>query len=143
MNEKLDLARYRLTVSEEKLDSAKVLLENKKYKDSVSRSYYAMFTAARALLATKGLDSPKHSGVVSLFNQYFVKENAIDKSFGRILVEAKDAREESDYGDFIVVSPEEAELQFKNAELFVNEIKRIIVRFPWFFLPPNSEIPLW
>lgn len=128
MNEKFDLAKYRLSVSEEKLDSAKVLYTNKKYKDSVSRSYYSMFTAARALLATKGLDSSKHSGVVSLFNQQFVKENILDKSFGKILAEAKDAREESDYGDFIIVSPEEAQLQLKNAELFVNEIKRIISR---------------
>lgn len=126
MNEKLDLAKYRLTVSEDKLDSAKVLFENKKYKDSVSRSYYAMFAAARALLATKGLDSSKHSGIVSLFNQYFVKENILDMTFGKMLAEAKDAREESDYGDFTTVSPQEAEVQLKNAERFVNEIKKII-----------------
>lgn len=128
MNQKLDLSKYRLGVSEEKLDSAKVLLMSNKYKDSVSRSYYAMLSAARALLATKGLDSPKHSGIVSLFNLHFVKEGVVNKNLGRILAEAKDAREESDYGDFVIVSPQEAELQLKNAEIFVTEIKNIIAK---------------
>jgi uncharacterized protein (UPF0332 family) len=44
---------------------------------SFARSYYAMFTAARALLATKHLDSSKHTGVVSLFNQHFVKTGGL------------------------------------------------------------------
>lgn len=126
MTEKIALAKYRIEVAEEKLGSAKVLLSNKKYKDSVSRSYYAMFSAARALLATKGLDSPKHSGIISLFNQHFVKENIVDRPLGKTLAEAKDAREESDYGDFTIVSPQEAETQLGNAELFVNEIKTIV-----------------
>jgi uncharacterized protein (UPF0332 family) len=66
------LVFYRLESAREKLTAAKDLLENKHYKDSVSRSYYAIFTAARALLATRQLDSSKHSGVIGLFNQHFV-----------------------------------------------------------------------
>jgi uncharacterized protein (UPF0332 family) len=64
------LVLYRLESAREKLTAAKDLLENKHYKDSVSRSYYAIFTAARALLATRQLDSSKHSGVISFFNQH-------------------------------------------------------------------------
>ena len=74
----IDLARYRLTDAKEKLASAKILLKEKHFKDSLSRSYYAMFSAVRALLALKELDSSKHSGVISLFNQYFVKTNLVD-----------------------------------------------------------------
>ena len=51
------LVLYRLENAHEKLAAAKDLLDNKHYKDSVSRSYYAIFTAARALLAIKKLDS--------------------------------------------------------------------------------------
>jgi len=58
----VDLIRYRLENSKEKLNSARILRENNQLKDSLSRSYYAMFTAARALLATKRLDSSKHAG---------------------------------------------------------------------------------
>lgn len=63
---KKTLSKYRLEDSKEKLESAKILLKSKKYKDSVSRSYYAMLSVARALLATRGLGSSKHSGVISL-----------------------------------------------------------------------------
>lgn len=126
MNENRELAEYRLKESQEKLDSARILFEKGKYKDSVSRSYYAMFTAARALLATKNLDSAKHSGIVSLFNQHFVKTGIVGKNCGRILAEAKGIREESDYGDFVIVSREDALHQIQNADLFISEVSKII-----------------
>lgn len=128
MNKKTDLVEYRLKESREKLESAKILLENRKYKDSVSRSYYAMFTAARALLATKNLDSAKHSGIISLFNQHFVKEKIVNSTCGKILAEAKGIREETDYGDFVIVSREEAKAQIKNAEMLISEVVKAISR---------------
>ena len=103
-----DLVRYRMQNSKEKLDSAKILLENSKFKDSISRSYYAMFTAARALLATKHLDSSKHTGVVSLFNQHFVKTGIVTNDLGRMLMKGKDLRQDGDYKDFVETSIEEA-----------------------------------
>lgn len=126
MNEKRNLSLYRLEDAKEKLSSARILLENNRFKDSVSRSYYAMFSAARALLATKGLDSAKHSGVIALFNQHFVKTVLVDKTMGRILENAKDIRENSDYGDFAIVTKEEAEEQVKNAEKFIQEIEETL-----------------
>ena len=44
-----DLVRYRLDSAKERLDSAKILLEAEQYKDSIGRSYYAIFTAVRAV----------------------------------------------------------------------------------------------
>lgn len=86
---KKELSKYRLEDSKEKLLSARVLLDDGKYKDSVSRSYYSIFSAARALLSTKGLDSAKHSEVISLFNQHFAKENVVSKDYGKLISEAK------------------------------------------------------
>ena len=45
------LIQYRMQTAEEKLTSAKTLLESGSYKDSIGRSYYAMFSAVRAILA--------------------------------------------------------------------------------------------
>jgi uncharacterized protein (UPF0332 family) len=104
----IDLARYRLTDAKEKLESTKILLQEKQFKDSLSRSYYAMFSAVRSLLALKELDSSKHSGVISLFNQHFVKPNLIDASFGRMLKKAQYSRERTDYGDYVLVTLDEA-----------------------------------
>lgn len=41
------------------------------YEDAVSRAYYAMFHAAKALLLTKHLDAKTHSGLINLFNQHY------------------------------------------------------------------------
>jgi len=123
---KEELAKYRLEDSKEKLASAKILLADGKHKDSVSRSYYAMFSAARALLATKGLDSAKHSGVIALFNQHFVKEEIVVKDCGKMLSEAKRIRERSNYGDFTVITKEQAEEQVSQAEEFLTEIEKTL-----------------
>ncbi len=123
----IDLIKYRFNDANEKLESAKILLRENQLKDSLSRSYYAMFSAARSLLALKELDSSKHSGVISLFNQHFVKTNIIEPSIGRLLRKAQYSRERSDYGDYYVVTREEAQNQISNAEQFIAEIKRILI----------------
>jgi len=123
---KKELSEYRLETAKKRLDTAQLLLEAGKYEDSVSKSYYAIFSAARALLATKSLDSAKHSGVISLFNQHFVKNGVVKKTMGRILIDAKDARERSDYDDFVIVSREEAEDQLRLAKEFVDEIENVL-----------------
>ena len=53
---KMMLMTHRLGSAKEKLESAKLLLDNGKLKDSIGRSYYAMFTSVRALLARDGVD---------------------------------------------------------------------------------------
>ena len=121
-----DLANYRLDDAKEKLDSAKILLHEQHFKDFLSRSYYSMFTAVRALLALKGFDSSKHSGIISLFNQHFVKTRLISSDCGRILKKAQYSRERSDYGDFTVVTRKETEQQIRDAEKLLAEIKVII-----------------
>lgn len=102
----LELAQYRLQKAYDHLKSAEILLDTGMYNDSLGRSYYAMFNATRSLLALKQLDSKKHSGVISLFNQHFVKTGIIDRTAGRDLNKARVRRESSDYADFYLVSKE-------------------------------------
>lgn len=119
-----NLAKYRLDLATENLNAAKALIEQKFYKDSVNRSYYAIFLSARALLAIKELDSQKHSGVISLFNQHYVKMGILSKECGHILKSAKEYREEAHYGDFIEITEEVAKEQVKNAEFFLVEVRK-------------------
>jgi len=46
-----ELVQYRLDTAREKLQSSKILLDVGNYKDSIGRSYYAMFSGIRAILA--------------------------------------------------------------------------------------------
>lgn len=68
-----DLARWRMEKAERTFQEGLHLLKANYLSGAVNRFYYAAFTGVRALLATKGLDAAKHSGVISLFNKEFVK----------------------------------------------------------------------
>jgi len=120
------LAKYRLEKASIHLKSAIDLLNCSDYLDSVSRSYYAIFSAAQSLLLTKNLASRKHSGVISLFIQNFVKAKIASVECGEIIKKARLFREKADYGDYISVSKEQAEQQVKNAEKFIEEIKQTL-----------------
>jgi uncharacterized protein (UPF0332 family) len=55
-----------------KLSAAKVLFREGYYDDVVSRAYYSMHFAARALLLTKDIAPKTHKGLVSKFGLEFV-----------------------------------------------------------------------
>lgn len=48
-----NLASYRLQSAEERLIVAKENIDKGHYKDAINRSYYAIFTAIRAVLAER------------------------------------------------------------------------------------------
>lgn len=116
-----ELAKYRLERAKEILIESKDSLMQEHYKLSTNRSYYAMFSATKALLALKELDSSKHSGVISLFNRYIVKEGLFPKELSKLLSIAKSIREDADYRDYVEISKLDAENQLKNAEKFINQ----------------------
>ncbi len=70
--ERKALIDYRLEQADESLDSAQILFEHRKYRPSVSRSYYAMFYAVQALLIRKKITTSKHSGAIAVFNREFI-----------------------------------------------------------------------
>lgn len=121
-----ELAKYRIEKAKEHLRSAQDLLKLNHIDDSISRSYYAIFSAARAILAMRELDSSKHSGVISIFNQNYVKTKILPAVLSKIIQEAKTYREKADYSDFLVITKEEAEYQIKNAVVFINKIEEKI-----------------
>jgi len=121
---RIDLSKYRMDRGKEMLQESKDSLGQNHYELSANRSYYAMFTSARSLLALKKLDSKKHSGVIRLFNQHIIKTGLFPKDLSKYLPNAKDIREDADYQDFVEIRKEDAELQFKRATKFVEEAER-------------------
>lgn len=72
------------------------------------------------------MDSAKHSGIISLFNQHFVKSGLIEKNCSKILSSAQIHRQRSDYGDYVIATEQEATEQIQKAEQFIREIKKYI-----------------
>lgn len=120
------LVQYRLDSAKERLHSAKVLLEGGLYKDSIGRSYYAMFTAVRALLITEGRDFSKHSGVISYFQKEYVKTGKFEKKYSKYISTAFQIRNNTDYADFFIVSQSDAKEQLERAQEFYYAIETYI-----------------
>ena len=119
-----ELAIYRMEKAGQILKDAEDAFNRRRFMLSVNRSYYAMFTAARALLAMEEKDSSKHSGVISLFNRWIVKPGNFPREISRFLVKAKDLREDADYGDFVNITEEDAHIQFERSTKFCSEAKK-------------------
>ena len=77
----------------ERLDSACILYENQKFADSVSRAYYSMFSAARALLVLKDIHPRTHRGLISQFSLEIVKKEKFPRELFEILTRAQEDRE--------------------------------------------------
>lgn len=122
----IELSKYRINKAIENIEAANVLFESKLYSESLNRSYYAIFHSLRALLAYNEFDSKKHSGIISYFNQNYVKNNKFSKEYSIILNEAFIIRNRSDYDDFYLASKDEAKEQIRKAILFLNGIRDYI-----------------
>lgn len=121
-----ELMKYRLEMARERLHPSKVLLEAGSYKDSIGRSYYAMFTAVRALLAMEGQDFSKHAGVIAYFQKEFVKTGKVDRKYSKYISQAFQIRNNTDYADFFIVSAQDAKEQYEKAKEFLEVIVKYL-----------------
>lgn len=121
-----DLTKYRLDMAEERLDVAALMMDVGRYKISISNSYYAIFNAARALLAERNVDFKKHSAVISYFRRKYVKTGVFDVMYSEYIGSAFDSRNDCDYEDFFIASREQAQEQYQHAVEFCAAVKKYL-----------------
>ncbi|MCI8935375.1 MAG: HEPN domain-containing protein [Lachnospiraceae bacterium] len=121
-----NLIKYRLDSAEEKLESAKLLLDAGKYRDSIGRSYYSIFTVVRAVLANDKVDFSKHAGVIAYFQKEYIKTGKFDVKYSRYLQTAFQIRNSCDYDDFFIASKQDAEEQYSRAAEFYTEVNNYL-----------------
>ncbi len=92
----------------------------------LNRIYYACFYAVSALLLLHDLSSSKHTGVRSLFNQYFVRTDKISKSLAEVYNDLFIRRQEGDYVDFVRFDAAQVGPWMEGAEQFVKAIAALI-----------------
>ena len=115
-----------LSVAEERLGAARTLFEAGYWADTAGRAYYAMFSAARALLAARKVYPRTHSGVIRRFGLEFVKPGYIAELHGRALASAKEMREEAEYHEHGSVTQEEAEDVLREADAFLETVRKVL-----------------
>jgi uncharacterized protein (UPF0332 family) len=86
-----------LRKAQERLKDAEGMFSLSRYAGTVNRTYYAMFEAASAMLASLGLVFESHQGVISKFGELFAKTGRVEPRFGHNLKVAFELREDADY----------------------------------------------
>ena len=105
--------------------SAKLLLQNNLYENSVSMSYYTMYDSLTALLFKIGIKCENHSALIILFKELFDRVDLF-----KIISFAKEERIDKEYyitskHDF-VLTEESAKDMLTKAESFLIQIKLLI-----------------
>jgi uncharacterized protein (UPF0332 family) len=117
--------------AEDALKVARLDLDNDFYSAAVNRAYYAIFYAANALLATKKLARSKHSGVLAAFRQHFIKTGLLPTKLSEIYGQVMEDRHEGDYEILAALAKEDAEIDVRQAQRFVEEVKSWLRREKW------------
>ena len=82
--------RALLDKAAENLAAARLLWSNGSVEISASRTYYAMFYVAEALLLARDLVYSSHAAVVAAYGREFAKTQLLDARFHRHLIDAED-----------------------------------------------------
>jgi uncharacterized protein len=100
MTDRDTLLSYRIKQAEETLADAEIMAKaNLSPRSIINRAYYAMFYAVLALFLKTNvtLKTSKHSGIISMFDQFFILTGKIDKQFSKALHGMFNARQVADY----------------------------------------------
>lgn len=93
---------------------------------AVSRAYYAVFHASRALLFSIGLETRSHKALASLIGEHFVRPGRLSTAMGRLVSRMQRDREDADYAAGAVFTDVEAAQTLADAETFVDTVRALI-----------------
>jgi uncharacterized protein (UPF0332 family) len=82
-------------------------------RDAMSRAYYAIFHAARALLLLEGVEPKTHSG------EELVRAGKLDAKSGLLFTRMQAYRQASDYAYVFAIDAEDARKELDEARTFV------------------------
>lgn len=114
--------------AERSLAAAGRLLDDGDYDFSVSRSYYAMFYAATAVLLAKGLSFSSHSAVISGFYEHLVKSGLFSKELHKSFHHAFLLRQEGDYICAPVITKDVSQKLLDDTAVFVEKLTEAIFK---------------
>ncbi len=94
-----------LARSREAKASAELLFEHGQIRDAVSRLYYCVFYAMRALLLTRALQPRSQEGTLNLFSLHFVHPGLFQPGDAHTFSRLQKYRHEADYASGNVFTP--------------------------------------
>ncbi|HNQ56152.1 MAG TPA: HEPN domain-containing protein [Candidatus Desulfobacillus denitrificans] len=122
MDEKLKLAEAELQLVAENLAAARLVADNRLYRNAVTDLYYAAYHVTVALLAAHGIETASHDGVQTQFGLHFVKTGALDRNAGKFLGNLYHARFTADYKGYVDLDRVDYEEAARQARLVVDAV---------------------
>jgi uncharacterized protein (UPF0332 family) len=114
------------TRAEKELVIARDLLDREHFDAVVGHSYYAMFYAATAVLAGRGIRCKTHQGVIRQVGRCLVLPGVVSKEEARTLEDAFLRRQRATYDFGEWADREHAERQLAASEVFVAKMKEVL-----------------
>lgn len=119
-------ARLEWTAAQEAWRDAEVLIGAQRWNASISRLYYAVFHAARALLISQGLEPKSHEGVNRMFSLHFVVPEELPPSLSRTLGRLQKHRGEADYSAEFIFTEDDVARERQATREFLDAGERLL-----------------
>lgn len=110
-----DIIKHRLSIAEEDLETARLLLNANQYRGANNRAYYSIYHTIDAVLAMEGKAFKRHKDTLAYFNKQYVATEKFPRDMGRRIVKAEEIRHASDYDAFYIASKEVTKQQIETA----------------------------
>jgi uncharacterized protein (UPF0332 family) len=102
------------------------LLSVEGYDSAVDRFYYAVYHAASAALASRGVEAKSHEGLRNLFGLHLVRPGLLPAESAAALRRLHADRIDADYLQYLSVGEEEAREAAELANAFVTAIEGLL-----------------
>jgi uncharacterized protein len=121
-----DDAESLLSLADEMMADAKLLLAEDRMRSSASRAYYAVYNAASAVLHSLGSSPKTHSGTLSEFSRAVVAPGLMDKGAAKTLRQLFELRQACDYNSYYRVDEVVAAELVCRAEEFIGDSRSLL-----------------
>jgi uncharacterized protein (UPF0332 family) len=91
-----------------------------------NRIYYSVFYAAQAGLVSRGIDAGSHQGVKIKIGEELIKNDLLDKKWGRFFSQQQTYREQADYQVDVDIEKSDLKSYLDEAHRFIKEMKEIV-----------------
>ncbi len=101
------------------------LLANKQLFAAVNRIYYGIFYMLSALALKHHFSTSKHAQLIGWFNKNFVKDQKIERTYGKYIQDAFEMRMKGDYEVLTSFSEDDVQELFEKMQATLCEIEKL------------------
>lgn len=95
-------------------------------RDAMSRAYYAVFHAARALLLLEAIEPKTHAGVMRMLGEQLLRTGKLEASSLALVTRLHAYRQASDYAYAFDIDATDADREIASARAFVDQVAEAV-----------------